>query len=628
MNTTPSSAPRRFRAWKRNLCAAVAVATLAPAGLMISHGMAHADPVVASGGQCPADSDALTSAASADIPWLNWLAAVQKRGVDGFSWFDVLNNKGSMYNVARSIGADAFYQKGYYGQGVDVALIDSGVAPVKGLDNGNVVQGPDLSFESQNPDFAHNDTFGHGTNLASIIAGRDNTDPAQGYGANDPTSFTGIAPGARVISLKAGDAAGAVDVSQVIAGVDWVVKHAHDAPTAANPKGFNIRVLNLSLGFNAPLYNTARLDALSYAVDQAWNAGIVVVASAGNDGTAKSRAGTDLAKLGVASPAFNGDVIAVGSYDQTSSSMSTFSQSASQANRRAPDFTAPGAHIQGLRVPGDAADDEVIAACQAGVTTGQWTQPAVGPDGRFQRASGTSQAAAVVSGAVALLLSRPTSDLPAGSYPVSPDSIKGLLKRTAVDNPNVAMTVEGQGMLCLSCAIAKPVLRYVQQVTAPIGGGSLDDARGHQFITDADGVALQGDEDIFGNAVDTVALAKREAIDPKTGKYVNNVSPWVTQPDGSEVWFNGSFSLSGMPAADPTLGTTFGNGDWTARSWTARSWSGRSWSARSWTARSWSGRSWSARSWSSDSLDARSWSARSWSARSWSDFAWQDEDWS
>src|SRR6476620_298348 len=94
-----SSAPRRFRGWKRNLCAAVAVATLAPAGLLVSNGIAHADPVVAAGGQCPADSDALTAAANADIPWINYLAAMQKRPTDGFTWFDVLNNKGSMYNV-------------------------------------------------------------------------------------------------------------------------------------------------------------------------------------------------------------------------------------------------------------------------------------------------------------------------------------------------------------------------------------------------------------------------------------------------------------------------------------------------------------------------------------------------
>src|SRR5262249_24359899 len=154
--------------------------------------------------------------------------------------------------------------------------------------------------------------------------------------------------------------------------------------------------------------------------------------------------------------------------------------------------------------------------------------------------------------------------------------------------------------LCLSCAIAKPLPSYNQQITPPIGGGLLDDARGRVYITDPDGVPLQGQKDIFGNTVNTAVLALRDAVDPKTGKYVINMPPGTTQPDGTEVWYNGSFSLSSTLSVAPTLGPVVGNGNWTARSWTARSWSGRSWSARSWTARSWSGRSWSARSWSAD----------------------------
>ena len=131
------------------------------------------------------------------------------------------------------------------GRGVGVALIDSGVAPVEGLTTpGKVVNGPDLSFESQHPEAQYLDTFGHGTHLAGIIAGRD---------AN---SFRGVAPDASVLSVKVATADGATDVSQVIAAVDWVVQHRDD-------NGMNVRVINLSVGTDS--VQSYVLDPLAHA---------------------------------------------------------------------------------------------------------------------------------------------------------------------------------------------------------------------------------------------------------------------------------------------------------------------------------------------------------------------------
>src|SRR5919199_757217 len=87
--------------------------------------------------------------------------------------YDPTTAKGSLFNVASAVGALDSYRAGYTGKGVGVALIDTGVSPVKGLTSGNVVNGPDLSFDSQDPSLAYLDEFGHGTHLASIIAGRD-----------------------------------------------------------------------------------------------------------------------------------------------------------------------------------------------------------------------------------------------------------------------------------------------------------------------------------------------------------------------------------------------------------------------------------------------------------------------
>ena len=130
---------------------------------------------------------------------------------------------GSMYWLTTKVtGAADFWDAGYTGAGIDVALIDTGVVPVDGLRwPGKVINGADLSFESQAENLRYLDTYGHGTHLAGIIAGRaDNVDNIASTNSGD---FVGMAPGARIVNVKVADAHGAVDVTQVIAALDWVV---------------------------------------------------------------------------------------------------------------------------------------------------------------------------------------------------------------------------------------------------------------------------------------------------------------------------------------------------------------------------------------------------------------------
>src|SRR4051812_34511273 len=272
-----------------------------------------------------------------------------------------------MASVAQVVGAHAAWQAGATGQGVDVALVDTGVTPVQGLDApGKLIYGPDLSWDSQDASVSNVDGYGHGTAMAGIIAGNDGT--AGGY--------TGVAPGARIVSVKVAAATGAADVSQMIAGIDWVVQHAHDP-------GMNIRVLNLSLGTNAT--QSYQLDPLAHAAENAWHHGIVVVVSVGNDGSSTNA---------VADPANDPYLLAVGAEDPKGTVSSTDDTVASFSQRgtgqRRPDVVAPGAYVLGLLSPGS-----TLAA--------QYPNAVFG--GRFLRGSGTSQAAAVASGAVADLLS-------------------------------------------------------------------------------------------------------------------------------------------------------------------------------------------------------------------------------
>ena len=156
----------------------------------------------------------------------------------------------TLAQVRTTIGADTGAAASLTGKGVGIALIDTGVAPVPGIPAAQVVNGPDLSFESQSASLRYLDTYGHGTHMAGIIIGNDTA-----------TGTKGIAPGAKLTSIKVGTSNGAVDVTQMIAAIDWVVKNRNYDP--ANP----IKIISLSYGTggNPNVWN----DPMSLAVQQA-----------------------------------------------------------------------------------------------------------------------------------------------------------------------------------------------------------------------------------------------------------------------------------------------------------------------------------------------------------------------
>ena len=188
------------------------------------------------------------------------------------------------------------------------------------------------------------DTNGHGTFMAGLIAGRDSTVTAPDSAA-PASAYRGMAPDARIVSLKVATADGGADAAQVIAAIDWVVQHAHDP-------GFNIRVINLSCGTNSK--QSYGVDPLAYAAEQAWKKGIVVVAAAGNTGYQRGNAAP-----GLANPAYDPYIIGVGGYDYMGTAsysddvVGAYSASSAGcgAAYKNPDFVADGSHQQGLRVP-------------------------------------------------------------------------------------------------------------------------------------------------------------------------------------------------------------------------------------------------------------------------------------
>jgi serine protease AprX len=445
----------------------------------------------------------------------------------------------SMQNVTAGDGAQSWWRAGYTGKGVDVALIDTGVSPVPGLRVAHkILNGPDLSLESQDPALLHLDTNGHGTFMAGIIGGNDGR--AGGY--------RGVAPDSRILSVKVGDGNGAVDVSQVIAAIDWVVQHRFD-------HGLNIRVINLSYGTTSTQPYT--VDPLAYAAEQAWKAGIVVVAATGNTGLGS----------GLSDPAYDPWLISVGAASTMGTPtmhddrVAAFSSGAPAACRlpgcTPPTLVAPGAHMQGLRNPGSYIDQN---------------NPGSALGNLYFRGSGSSEAAAYVSGAVALLLQK---------YPLlTPDQVKKML----FDHGETPLRgtpgfLQGHGELDLRKLLSATALRSTPPpphgAAWSSGSGSLELARGGAHLT-MDGVALQGEEDIFGQPFDALAMAALEAAEHS----------------------------------------------WSGGKWNGSTWTGIAWSGDSWTGSTWSGHTWSGSTWSGST-----WSASTWSGSTWSDLGWSGDQW-
>lgn len=454
----------------------------------------------------------------------------------------------SMFHVADTVGAKAAWEAGISGEGVDVAVIDSGVVPVDGLRTpGKVVNGPDLSFESGNDALRHLDTYGHGTHMAGIIAGRDDAlpSPVRGVGHG---RFAGIAPDARLVNLKVAAADGATDVSQVIAAIDWVVQHRRS-------NGLNIRVVNLSFGTDG--VQDYRLDPLAHAVEQAWRQGIVVVTAAGNEGFGDAR---------MNNPAYNPYVIAVGgsdgrgTLDPADDVVAPWSSTGTDERR--PDLVAPGQSVVSLRDPGSHLDQ-----AYPGAQVGE----------RFFRGSGTSQAAAVVSGAAALLLAqRPT---------LTPDQVKALLAGTARPLPLADADAQGAGLLDVRAALNAATPQATQDWPRSMGTGSLELARGSVHVS-LDGAPLVGEQSVFLTAW--------------------SVLGWTTSV---------------------LLGTAWTGGSWTGNSWTGNSWTGGSWTGNSWTGNSWTGNSWTGNSWTGNSWTGNSWTGNSWTGNSWTGDSWSSSAW-
>ncbi len=325
-----------------------------------------------------------------------------------------------------TIGVPEVWAQGYEGQGVRVAVVDSGVrkeSPDFKEDGWNRI----ILEVNLNPDYRDaKDKYGHGTYMAGIIGSN---------GRQSRGLYKGVAPQVEMISVRVSDEWGGARESDVVAGLQWVLEHKDE---------YRIRVVNLSLNSTvAQSYHTSPLDA---AVEVLWFNRLVVVVAGGNNGN--QAAGV------IYPPANDPFVIAVGATDDMGTP--------DPADDVLAGFSAYGTTPEGFFRPDVAAPGTYVVSTLGDHThfKEDYRDHVVRTPDRNGRetnfvASGTSVSAAVVSGATALLL-QAMPDL-------NPDQVKWLFMNAATAMPeepgvgagivNVARAVE----TALSYGSADPV---------------------------------------------------------------------------------------------------------------------------------------------------------------------------
>ena len=428
------------------------------------------------------------------------------------------------------VGADRLAAENVTGAGVAVALVDTGVAPVSDLDGAvlnvadPVTGAPGAMCVNFSGEAGCGDSYGHGTFIAGLIAGSGKAS----YGA-----YGGVAPGAKIVSIKIAGRDGSADVSKVLAAIQWAVSFKDV---------YGIRVLNLSLGTDSTA--DYRHDPLNFAVERAWTSGLAVVVSAGNRGPSART---------ISKPADDPLVITVGAVDDRETwgvgddTLPNFASRGPTADGRAkPDIAAPGGHVVSLRSPGS----HVEQVAPGGPLSGS----------PYRRGSGTSQSAGVVSGLAAL------------AFQAHPDWTPDQLKAAFVATAQQPLTRDpagiGAGVVDGYAAVHSTPTGY-RTYSSPVSDGEgttlapggLEAARGTEHVTgrlctsyekmlDSDCDAVEGDETAQGTLYDPYGY---------TGSAWNGSSwyssQWVSGLDGSS-WYGSS---------------------WYGSSWYGSSWYGSSW---------------------------------------------------
>ena len=313
-----------------------------------------------------------------------------------------------------TIGASAAQTYGLTGAGVGVVVMDSGVGYSEDLAGKVVWENVFL------PNTPEGDNFGHGSHVAGIIAGSGALSTTNQYTTFTRT-FHGVAEGVSLLDFQVLNSSGAGTDSAVIAALEQAVTFKKEGK-------YNIRVINMSLG--RPVFESYKLDPLCKAVEQAWNAGIVVAVAAGNYG--RMGPTTTYGYGTITAPGNDPRVITVGAMNDMGTATPTDDVIASYSSKgptlydlvAKPDIVAPGNLIDSVQSQSNNIFGSYPSTWIAQNLFAKTSDNAASND--YMQMSGTSMATPYISAAAALLVQQDPS--------LTPDQVKARLMLTAVKN--------------------------------------------------------------------------------------------------------------------------------------------------------------------------------------------------
>jgi serine protease AprX len=401
--------------------------------------------------------------------------------------------------------------------------VDTGIDELPDF-SGRLIGGVDLTGGGD----PFQDSYGHGTFVAGLIAGD---------GASSNGQYSGEAPGANLVSIKVAGANGLTNLGTIIQGLQWAVDHQ---------ALYQIKVLNLSLGFQSN--ESTVINPLDLAVSAVWDAGITVVASAGNAGPFN---GTIL------SPGDDPMVITVGALDDMGAAtdstggdeMTNFSSvgPTSPDGWVKPDLVTSGRSVVSLAAPG---------------STLVSTYPSAQIGAANFTGSGTSFSTAITSGAVALIL----ADNPG----LTPDQVKARLLGTTNPGPVGNPFVDGHGAL---------------NVYAAATSGPMDLNQSGLVLPALAGLP--------------VSLSSARPFDTWNAQLWSGLAPGQL-PSNGWTWHGAAWN-----------GAAWNGWAWGGVAWNRWAWGGALWNSASWNGSAWDGTPWAGSAWTGAAWGPY-WDTKSW----------------